>query len=80
MIKPIITDTQAKYILFLHNFNQENGRFPKQSEIAQGLVISQTAVNLMIERLEVRGFVEKRRGKIVSIPDIVLETCQKKVI
>jgi DNA-binding MarR family transcriptional regulator len=79
MIKPIITDTQANYILFFYKYYQENNKFPKQAEIAKALVVSQTAVNGMIHRLETRGFIERSRGKIVLIPDIVLEACQKKV-
>jgi DNA-binding MarR family transcriptional regulator len=63
-----LSDRQWQFIAFLNAFIGEHGRSPTFREIALGLgVTSKGTVSTMVERLEAKGVLDRRRGLRPSI-------------
>ena len=52
-----MTETQRKYLQFIHDFAVKNKRYPTRNEIAKGLNIPRRNVLAMVERLMLNQYI-----------------------
>jgi repressor LexA len=71
MKKPRFTETQGRYLAFLHAYTAVHGRAPSEAEMQQRFRVSPPSVHRMIVALEQRGLIAREPGVARSIRVLV---------
>ncbi len=61
------TQTQGRYLAFIHAYTNLHGYAPAESEIAAAMCVSPPSVNQMVKMLEKRGLIDRQPGQPRSI-------------
>lgn len=71
MKKPRFTETQGRYLAFLHAYAAVHGRAPSEAEMQDYFKVSPPSVHRMILALEQRGLIAREPGVARSIHVLV---------
>ncbi|WP_437991253.1 LexA family protein [Sorangium sp. So ce145] len=71
MKKPRFTETQGRYLAFLHTYTAVHGHAPSEAEMQQYFRVSPPSVHRMILALEQRGLITREPGVARSIRVLV---------
>ncbi|WP_211365587.1 LexA family protein [Polyangium fumosum] len=71
MNKPRFTETQGRYLAFLHAYTSVHGHAPSEAEMQKHFQVSAPSVHRMVVTLEQRGLITREPGMARSIRVLV---------
>lgn len=64
---PEFTQTQGRYLAFIHHYGKVHGQPPAEADIQRYMKVTLPAIHQMILTLEKRGFIERTPGQARSV-------------